>query len=166
MGNLWQLTIAEVGVTGPDQCKGGKYLISPPGSDMPDVEGYFMVRMPSQNLYLGMRSLNPDTEKGIAWIHTLQLYKYAERDNPPATKFIDADGKDRSHAQPRGMTYWERLSYVINNEVVQEHDWVMMAMLKPLGIEKGKEFNPDERQKKILTEAALVGVAMAKATSF
>ena len=36
-------------------------------------------------------------------------------------------------------------------------------MLKPLGIEKGKPFQPDERQKKILIEAALVGEAMAKA---
>jgi hypothetical protein len=42
----------------------------------------------------------------------------------------------------------------------------MMAMLKPLGIEKGKPFNPDDRQKKILTEAALVGEAIAKANTF
>jgi hypothetical protein len=39
-------------------------------------------------------------------------------------------------------------------------------MLKPLGIEKGKPFKPDERQKKILTEAAFVGEAMAKAVDF
>jgi hypothetical protein len=38
-----------------------------------------------------------------------------------------------------------------------------MAMLKPLGIEKGKPFKPTKRQKLILTEATLVGEAMAKA---
>jgi hypothetical protein len=64
------------------------------------------------------------------------------------------------------MAYWERLADIINNEVVQEHDRVMMAMLKPLGIEKGKPFNPTERQKKILIEAALVGEAMAKANTY
>lgn len=42
----------------------------------------------------------------------------------------------------------------------------MMAMLKPLGIEKGKPFNPTSRQKKLLKEAALVGEAMAKATTY
>jgi len=39
-------------------------------------------------------------------------------------------------------------------------------MLKPLGIEKGKPFNPNEKQKKILEEAVLVGEAMAKANDF
>ena len=41
-----------------------------------------------------------------------------------------------------------------------------MAMLRPLGIEKGKPFQPDDRQKKILTEGAFVGEAMAKANTF
>jgi len=38
-------------------------------------------------------------------------------------------------------------------------------VLRPLGLEKGKPFKPDARQKKILTDAALVGEAMAKANS-
>ena len=41
-----------------------------------------------------------------------------------------------------------------------------MAMLRPLGIEKGKPFQPDARQKTILTEGAFVGEAMAKALAF
>ena len=166
ISTFWQLNIMDVGAMGPDQCKGGKYLIVPHGKDMPDVDGYFMARMPAQNFGLGIRSLNPDTKKGIAWIRSLQLYPYAEKDNPPKTRFIDAGDKKWSHMQPRGMAYWERLADIINNEVVQEHDRVMMAMLKPLGIEKGKPFNPDVRQKKILTEAALVGEAMAKANTY
>jgi hypothetical protein len=49
---------------------------------------------------------------------------------------------------------------------VQERDRMMMAMLRPLGIEKGKPFSPDARQAKLLAEAALVGEAMAKANDF
>jgi hypothetical protein len=41
-----------------------------------------------------------------------------------------------------------------------------MAMLVPLGIEKGNPFQPDARQKKILEEATFVGEAMAMAISF
>ena len=37
-----------------------------------------------------------------------------------------------------------------------------MAMLKPLGIEKGKPFEPDSRQTAILEEAAELGDVMAR----
>src|SRR5688500_2404407 len=37
-----------------------------------------------------------------------------------------------------------------------------MAMLRPLGIEKGKPFQPDPRQTAILGEAAALGDAMAR----
>ena len=166
ISDLWQLCITDVGAMGPDQCKGGKYLILPPGNEMEDVEGYFMARMSSNNMGLGLRVVDPDKERGMAWVNSLQLYPYAERENPPKTRVIEAEGKTWSHVQPRGMAYWERLADVINKEVVREQDRVMMAQLKYLGIEKGNSFNPTEHQIKILTEAALVGEAMAKANVF
>jgi len=63
------------------------------------------------------------------------------------------------------MEYWERLNDVIQREPVEPHDIFFHDMLRPLGIEKGKPFKPDARQTKILTEAVLVGEAMAKANS-
>lgn len=164
--NFWQQSITDVGAMGPDQCKGGKYLILPPGSEMEDLEGYFTVRMPNNNLWIGFRTLDPDKEKGMEWVKSIKLYPYEQRDNPPQNNFINADNKDWSHVQPRGLAYWERLADIINKEIVLPHDRVMMASLKFLGIEKGKPFNPTERQKKILTEASLVGEAMAKANTY
>ena len=55
---------------------------------------------------------------------------------------------------------------LFRSEPVHERDRIMMGMLRSLGIEKGKPFKPDERQKKILAEATLVGEAMAKANDF
>jgi hypothetical protein len=55
---------------------------------------------------------------------------------------------------------------MIQSEPVEDRDRFFMAMLRPLGIEKGKPFQPDERQKKILTDGAFVGEAMAKANTF
>lgn len=51
-------------------------------------------------------------------------------------------------------------------EPVETRDRMMFAMLRPLGIEPGKPFAPNERQKEILTEAARVGELMARATAF
>jgi hypothetical protein len=42
------------------------------------------------------------------------------------------------------------------------HDKVMMAMLQPLGIEKGRPFQPGEREKHNLTEGATLGELMAR----
>ena len=64
------------------------------------------------------------------------------------------------------MDYWQRLSDIISKEPVEERDRFFMAMLKPLGIEKGKPFNPTDRQKRILMDGLLVGEAMAKAIDF
>jgi hypothetical protein len=58
------------------------------------------------------------------------------------------------------------LAEALAKEPVEERDRFFAAMLRPLGIEKGKPFQPDDRQKKILTEAASVGEAMAKALTF
>ena len=44
---------------------------------------------------------------------------------------------------PLGMEYWRRLDEVIQREPIEERDRFFHAMLKPLGIEKGKPFNPD-----------------------
>ena len=64
------------------------------------------------------------------------------------------------------MEFWARLSAFINNNPVQERDLFFMAMLKPLGIEKGKPFKPDARQRAILEDAARIGDAMGRAMLF
>ena len=98
----------------------------------------------------------------------MRLYPWSQRENPPATRYLtpDPDKVTQVPTMPRGMEYWERLAAVIEHEPVEDRDRFFVAMLKPLGIEKGKPFKPDERQKKILTEAAFVGEAMAKANDF
>lgn len=64
------------------------------------------------------------------------------------------------------MSYWETLHKSLNTQPVREVDRYFWAMLKKLGIEKGKPFKPDARQKKMLTEALRVGEAMVKANDF
>jgi hypothetical protein len=63
------------------------------------------------------------------------------------------------------MEYWQRLNDVIQTEPLEPRDTFFHAMLRPLGMEKGKPYKPDARQTKTLTDAALVGEAMAKANS-
>jgi hypothetical protein len=80
----------------------------------------------------------------------------------PNTNHLDMEDKFLPTYQPRGLAYWELLHQAINDEVVQERDRFFMYWLKSLGIEKGKPFNPTERQKKILIDGSKQGELMAK----
>ena len=86
--------------------------------------------------------------------------------NPKPNKFISIRARSIDTLPPQGMEYWERLSAFINNNPVQERDLFYMGMLKPLGIEKGKPFQPDARQRAILEEAARIGDAMGRVMLF
>ena len=57
--------------------------------------------------------------------------------------------KQLSGLPPRGMGYWQRLNDVMQAEPVEPRDIFFHAMLRPLGLEKGKPFRPDPREQKI-----------------
>jgi len=168
LGDFWQRNICDMGQIGPDKGKGGKFLVLGPGH--PDIkpapEGYFVFRSPTNNIWPGMRGLDPDLTKARALVAQLRIYPYAQRDNPPASKHISPGGKKWSGAHPRGIAYWESLARLVNEEPPIERDRIILATLVPLGIEKGKPFNPDARQKAILIDAANVGEIMARTNSY
>ena len=164
--DFWQRPLSDTGQTGPDKGKGGKYLVL--GPDDPDMkpEGYFVLRSPTVNIWSGQRALDPDLEKAKATAAALRIYPYSQRDNPPPIRHVSPNGRKWTGEQPRGLAYWEGLAKVINEEPALERDRIILGMLQPLGIEKGKPFNPDARQKQILIEAAQIGEVMARTIGF
>jgi hypothetical protein len=150
--DFWERPITDTGQTGPDKGKGGKYLIL--GPDQPDLkpEGYFVFRSCTNNIWPGQRGLDPDVEKAKSLLGKMLIYPYSQRDNPPPTKHVTPGGRKWLAAQPRGIKYWEGLAKTINQEPAIERDRIILAMLVPLGIEKGKSFNPRRRsQNDLLT---------------
>jgi hypothetical protein len=164
----WDRPIADLGLPGPDKGQGAKFLLVGTGQEVPKSDGYRVLHSRTLSALLGYRILDTDPEKAKALLAGVRIYPYRERDNPPVNRVLRAksEGELRIQSQPRGLTYWERLSQALSPEPGEDRDRFFIAMLKPLGIEKGKPFEPDERQKKILIEAALVGEAMAKASAF
>jgi hypothetical protein len=164
--DFWQRPVTDLGLAGPDQGKGGMYLLLGTGQMVPHAEGCIVVHSPTMNVLIGLRNLETDPEKAERVRKQFRIYPYAQRENPPVNRVVRSGSRKWSMTQPRGMAYWERLADILNREPVEERDRIMMAMLRSIGIEKGKPFAPGARQKKILTEAALVGEAMAKANDF
>jgi hypothetical protein len=159
ISDAWQRTIP--GTESP-----GTYLVLAPGQKVPDNVADYTVRQSlTFNIFLGLRLTDPDPDKAKEALAQLQMYPYAQRANPPKVDILDAGTKAWSGLPPRGMDFWQRVNDVIQREPIEPHDIFFHAMLRPLGLEKGKPFKPDARQTKILTDAALVGEAMAKANS-
>jgi len=151
----------------PDAEKQARYLLVGPGQTPPaDVAGFEVRYSPTFSVMLGLRITTTDPKEGEAQLAKLRIYSYAQRANPPVTKIISPKGRKWPGIPERGMGYWKRLDEVIQSEPIEERDRFFHEMLAPLGIEKGKAFKPTAKQRKILTEAALVGEAMAKANTF
>lgn len=160
--DMWQREITSM-------TKPGKYLFVGPGQKAPagaEKAGYTVHETPTNSIFLGIRLIPTDPDERTELLNKVDIYPYAERNKPNPRRYITPQGKRWSAAHPRGMDYWQRLSDIVSKEPVEERDRFFMAMLKPLGIEKGKPFDPTDRQKRILMDGLLVGEAMAKAIDF
>ena len=155
--DFWQRSATDVGLPGPHGDKGGKFLLVPPDykGELPK-QGYEVRRATMNNYNIMVRgiltNLDKDVPNAVQRIKKMRVYPLSKR-NPEPNKF-SMSGKATSTLPPEGLEFWARLSAFINNNPVQERDVFFMAMLKPLGIEKGKEFKPDARQRAILAAAA------------
>ena len=167
--DFWQRPFTDFGLTGLDGGKGGKYLVVGPGQEIPvTAKDYFVVHSRTFNFSYFYRTLDKEPAKAEKIATSVKAYPYKERDTPRTTRYLRTvpGGKLTLAIQPQGMRYWELLADSINKEPVEDRDRFFLAMLRPLGIKKGKPFQPDEKQKKILIEATVVGEAMAKVNSF
>jgi hypothetical protein len=133
---------------------------------VPQAQGYRIVRSPTVNVFVAFRALDADPAKAQALIQRFHMYPYAERTSAAPTRFLRPDGRKWTQVPPRGLAYWERLDDIVQREPVLERDRVMMGMIKALGIEKDKPFNPDSRMRKILEDGAQVGELFAQANAF
>lgn len=164
----WDRPITDVGLPGPDKGAGAKYLLVGPGQEAPNDESYRIVRSRTLSNLLFYRILETDPEKAKVLKSAVHIYPYSQRANAVNSRLLapKPDGELPIGTHPRGLDYWERLSQALSVEPGEDRDRFFIAMLEPLGIEKGKPFNPDERQERLLIEAAIVGEAMAKASAF
>jgi hypothetical protein len=157
--DAWQIAIP--GTEAP-----ATYLILAPGQEAPaDVAGFAVRHSPTFNIFLGVRLTDEDPASANDALAHLRMYPYAQRGAPPAADILDPGTTAWSGLPPRGLAYWERLDDVLQREPLEHRDTFFHAMLRPLGLEKGRRFAPDERQTKILEDAVVVGEAMAKANS-
>ncbi|MFM9487181.1 DUF1254 domain-containing protein [Pseudomonas monachiensis] len=81
-------------------------------------------------------------------------------------QFTEGTGKVMNTVPPSDFSYFELLNDVVQKEPATAFSTEIMGSLAAIGIVKGKPFAPDERMKKILTDAAHIGNAAARSLNF
>ena len=156
--DAWMRPVADVGADGTDKGKGGKYLFLPAGyeGDAPE-EGYFVFPLESYSINFAFRPVSKKDgtiEDAVALARTLRVYPLAGAGNPPETNFLDATGKVWDTLPYYDESYFRDLNTVVQNEPVRERDKSVYGLLREIGIEKGKPFEPTEEWVSIYRDGA------------
>ncbi|HUC18937.1 MAG TPA: DUF1254 domain-containing protein [Acetobacteraceae bacterium] len=167
--DMWYQWVSDVGITGPDRGKGGKYLLLPPGY-RGDVPGdYFLLRPATFSVWVPWRTflVDGDPKPGVDAVKKFtRIYPLSQAASPPEPNFVDMSGKPLNMIAPADYRFWESLNQVVQEEPTDTVDATTLGFWNAIGIDKGKAFAPDARMKRILTEAAAVGDATARAIMY
>ena len=162
------LFLADVGPTGQDKGKGGKYLFLPPGyeGDVPD--GYFIVRSETYMVFSFLRANAAVVGFGDK---ALKFYRenakvYPLNTGPRPPRVTNVTGTAWNSLVPEDATAFEWMHKIISYEPAEAFGKELLGKLASLGIEKGKPFAPDARMQKIFEQAAQEGVAMSRVIAF
>jgi hypothetical protein len=132
-------------------------LILPPGYSEPVPAGYRVLRPSTFGSYALMRSsLNShgdvDVARSVAYGNLVKVFPFSEAANPPTTKFTDAADVVFDSTIRYDATFFTSLDHVIQSEPWLSRDRAMIDILRSLGIEKGKQFNPSPDTKTALEQ--------------
>jgi hypothetical protein len=169
VNDFWYRWVADVGITGEDRGKGGKYLVLPPGYNGNVPAGYVVLRPSTFGNWLFFRSflVEGSPKPGVESVKKhLKIYQLSDAANPPAIKFVNASGIPSTFVAPGDHAFWEILNKVIQEEPTAGSDPTTLGLFASVGIVRGKPFNPDARMKKILADAANIGAVTARTIAF
>lgn len=168
LDDFWQRPITDVGYVGPDEGKGGNYLLLPPDYDGKIPDGYHTFTSPTSNVFVFWRAFieDGDTTKPVGLMEQTRIYPLVRADDPPEMVFPNGSGVSADMLFPQDYRFFEYLAEFVEREHVAPEDWAMRGMMASLGIIKDEPFEPDERMRDLLSSAADVGVKMAMATRY
>ncbi|MFK0142803.1 DUF1254 domain-containing protein [Streptomyces murinus] len=160
--DAWQRPVTDLGQTGPDEGRGGGYVVLGPDDDASPFQdsGRLVVRSETVNVMVAFRILTDDPQEAAAAREGLKMSRAGS--DPAPVRYIEDIDQEWSATPRRGLDFWSDLALILQEEPVREADKGLMAMLEPLGIVKGEKFVPDERQRGILADGAALGELLVR----
>jgi hypothetical protein len=187
--DMWFRWVTDLGLPGPDRGEGGRYLLVGPGYDGPLPDGGFHVfhartkrvtvlgrafmidndpKIPTDAIREGIRvsGYEPGTQGTAVATFLGGEAPLGAPSAIPDTQFVETSGKSFNTIFPSDFSYWELVNELVQEEPPEAGDPELLGLLAAVGIVHGKPFEPDERMRKILEEAVVVGNATARTVTF
>lgn len=169
--DLFQRTITDVGLIGPDRARGGLYLLLPPDYDGEIPQGYLAFKSSTYNVMLFFRTVMakgataPDPKKAVALAEQTRIYPLwaSEKDVKPM-EFPNGSGKRIEMMYPVDNAFWTKLKAFVDYEPVSAIVPELRGVLASIGIVKGQPFNPNAKQQELLKKAVQTAPRMILAT--
>lgn len=161
----WFKYVIDFGRLGPDKAQGGKFLILPPGYEGEIPEGYYVAKTNTYGNWVIWRGFQQDGSPKPAidaTKATFKIYPLSQKDNPPAMNFVYMSGKISNTIHRMDTHIFNEINAVVQSEPSFGENPELLGSLAAIGIQKGKEFNPDVRMQKILEEASKLGAAIVR----
>jgi hypothetical protein len=169
VNDFWYRWVADMGITGEDRGKGGKYLVLPPGYKGEIPPGYVVVRPSTFGNWLFFRAFLVDgsSKPGVESVKKhLKIYQLSEAANPPAVKFINGSGVPANFRCTRRLLVLgaSEQGYPGRAAGRQRSDNTWPVCLHRHRQRAAVRARP--RMKKILTDAANIGAVTARTIAF
>lgn len=169
VNDFWFRYVCDMGNAGPDKGKGGKFLILPPDFKGTPPAGYFVFKSPTYgNLVLGRGFMKDGSTKAAVESikQHMRVYPLSQAAAAHPPKFINLSGREMNTVHANDYHFFEELNEIVQEEPEDSYGPDMMGLFNAIGMKKGQPFAPDERMKKILTDAVAVGNATARSIDF
>jgi hypothetical protein len=162
--------VTDMGQFGPDQAKGGKFLLVRDDYTGPlPKTGYYVAKTRTNNNLIIIRAFvqNGDLAGTVSNVKAkTRMYPLSLAANPPAQKFVNISGAKFNTVHANSFKFYEELNEVVQHERGDFVDPDTAGLFAAIGIKKGQPFAPDARMKAILTDAVAVGNATSRAIVF
>ncbi len=159
--DFWFRYVADMGIAGPDQGQGGKYLYLPPGHEGTIPDGYYRYHCPTHSNWVVLRALG-----GVPAMKLTRIYPLSQVDAPEATTFVNLADAIMNTVHANDFSFYEEVDEIVQEEPAEALDAERAGQLASIGIVRGQPFAPDDRMRRILSQAATIGAAFARTIAY
>lgn len=156
--DFWFRYVTDMGIPGPDQGAGGKYLFVPPGYDGERPEGYFTFESPTFTNWVVLRALG-----GVPAMKQTRIYPLSEADAPRENVFLNIADARINTVHSNDLDFFREVNELVQEEPVEALDVERAGQLAALGIVHGQAFAPNGRRADLLDQGAKLGAAISRA---